>query len=50
MSGRTSFGSCTAVYSYVARHPVPAGLTAWAAVSGLRGDTSIEGRAYFDDL
>jgi len=28
---------------------VPAGLTGWAAVNGLRGDTSIETRADFDN-
>jgi exopolysaccharide biosynthesis polyprenyl glycosylphosphotransferase len=35
---------------YQARHRVPAGMTGWAAVNGLRGDTSIEERAYFDNL
>jgi exopolysaccharide biosynthesis polyprenyl glycosylphosphotransferase len=35
---------------YGARHRAPAGLTGWAAVEGLRGDTSIEHRAYFDNL
>ncbi|GAB7190007.1 exopolysaccharide biosynthesis polyprenyl glycosylphosphotransferase [Kineococcus sp. NUM-3379] len=34
---------------YMARHRVPAGLTGWAAVHGLRGDTSIEDRARFDN-
>ena len=34
---------------YVARHRVPAGLTGWAQVHGLRGDTSIEDRARFDN-
>jgi len=34
---------------YVARHRVPAGLTGWAQVHGLRGDTSIEERARFDN-
>jgi lipopolysaccharide/colanic/teichoic acid biosynthesis glycosyltransferase len=28
---------------------VPAGLTGWAQVHGLRGDTSIEDRARFDN-
>ena len=34
---------------YVARHRVPSGLTGWAAVHGLRGDTSIADRAMFDN-
>ncbi len=34
---------------YVARHRVPAGLTGWAQVHGLRGDTSIQERARFDN-
>ena len=34
---------------YDARHRVPAGLTGWAQVHGLRGDTSIEDRARFDN-
>ena len=34
---------------YPARHRVPAGLTGWAQVHGLRGDTSIEDRARFDN-
>ena len=34
---------------YVARHRVPAGLTGWAQIHGLRGDTSIEDRARFDN-
>ena len=34
---------------YVARHRVPAGLTGWAQVHGLRGDTSISDRARFDN-
>ena len=33
---------------YAARHRVPAGLTGWAQVNGLRGDTSIEDRVRFD--
>ncbi|MCU1674556.1 MAG: exopolysaccharide biosynthesis polyprenyl glycosylphosphotransferase [Frankiales bacterium] len=35
---------------YTARHRVPAGLTGWAQVHGLRGDTSIEERARFDNF
>ena len=34
---------------YTARHRVPAGLTGWAQIHGLRGDTSIEHRATFDN-
>jgi exopolysaccharide biosynthesis polyprenyl glycosylphosphotransferase len=34
---------------YAARHRVPGGLTGWAAVNGLRGDTSIGSRACFDN-
>ncbi len=34
---------------YTARHRVPAGLTGWAQVHGLRGNTSIEERAVFDN-
>ncbi len=34
---------------YPARHRVPAGLTGWAQVHGLRGDTSIADRARFDN-
>jgi exopolysaccharide biosynthesis polyprenyl glycosylphosphotransferase len=34
---------------YTNRHRVPAGLTGWAQVNGLRGDTSIEDRASFDN-
>ena len=36
--------------SYQSRHRVRAGLTGWAAVNGLRGDTSIEERAQFDNI
>lgn len=36
--------------SYTARSRVPAGLTGLAAVNGLRGDTSIEDRARYDNL
>jgi exopolysaccharide biosynthesis polyprenyl glycosylphosphotransferase len=35
--------------SYEARHRVPSGLTGWAQVHGLRGDTSIADRARFDN-
>ncbi|WP_449064659.1 sugar transferase [Planomonospora algeriensis] len=34
---------------YGNRHRVPAGITGWAQVHGLRGDTSIEDRARFDN-
>jgi exopolysaccharide biosynthesis polyprenyl glycosylphosphotransferase len=34
---------------YTARHRVPSGLTGWSQVHGLRGDTSIEERARFDN-
>jgi exopolysaccharide biosynthesis polyprenyl glycosylphosphotransferase len=35
---------------YMARHRVPVGLTGWAQVHGLRGDTSISDRARFDNF
>jgi exopolysaccharide biosynthesis polyprenyl glycosylphosphotransferase len=35
---------------YVARHRVPAGLTGWAQVHGLRGDTDIGDRVAFDNF
>jgi exopolysaccharide biosynthesis polyprenyl glycosylphosphotransferase len=35
--------------SYEARHRVPSGLTGWAQIHGLRGDTSIADRARFDN-
>jgi exopolysaccharide biosynthesis polyprenyl glycosylphosphotransferase len=35
---------------YGARHRVPCGLTGWAQVHGLRGNTSIEDRARFDNF
>ena len=38
-----------AVPGYLERHRAPAGLTGWAQVNGLRGDTSIEERARFDN-
>jgi len=38
-----------AVQGYDDRHRVPAGLTGWAQVHGLRGDTSIADRALFDN-
>jgi exopolysaccharide biosynthesis polyprenyl glycosylphosphotransferase len=38
------------VRRYDDRHRVPVGLTGWAAVHGLRGDTSIEERADFDNF
>ncbi len=34
---------------YDARHRVPCGLTGWAQIHGLRGDTSIEERARYDN-
>ncbi|MFI0351830.1 exopolysaccharide biosynthesis polyprenyl glycosylphosphotransferase [Actinomadura sp. 9N407] len=34
---------------YALRHRVPAGMTGWAQVNGLRGDTSIELRAKYDN-
>jgi exopolysaccharide biosynthesis polyprenyl glycosylphosphotransferase len=38
------------VYSgYPDRHRVPAGITGWAQIHGLRGDTSIEDRVRFDN-
>jgi lipopolysaccharide/colanic/teichoic acid biosynthesis glycosyltransferase len=40
----------TARYAhYTARHRMPVGLTGWAQVNGLRGDTSIDDRARFDN-
>ncbi len=35
---------------YSARHRVPCGLTGWAQIHGLRGDTSIAERAHFDNF
>lgn len=34
---------------YAARHRIPAGLTGWAAIHGLRGDTSLFERAVYDN-
>ncbi|CAN5892793.1 exopolysaccharide biosynthesis polyprenyl glycosylphosphotransferase [soil metagenome] len=34
---------------YMARHRVPAGVTGWAQINGLRGDTDISDRARFDN-
>jgi exopolysaccharide biosynthesis polyprenyl glycosylphosphotransferase len=34
---------------YMARHRVPSGMTGWAQVHGLRGDTSVADRARFDN-
>jgi exopolysaccharide biosynthesis polyprenyl glycosylphosphotransferase len=39
----------TDVYGYKDRHRLPVGLTGWAQIHGLRGDTSIEERARFDN-
>jgi exopolysaccharide biosynthesis polyprenyl glycosylphosphotransferase len=39
----------THIPRYGARHRVPVGLTGWAQAHGLRGDTSIEDRARFDN-
>ncbi|WP_255450175.1 exopolysaccharide biosynthesis polyprenyl glycosylphosphotransferase [Skermania sp. ID1734] len=35
---------------YSHRHRIPAGLTGWAAIHGLRGDTSIQDRALHDNF
>jgi exopolysaccharide biosynthesis polyprenyl glycosylphosphotransferase len=40
----------SSVPGYEARHRVPVGLTGWAAVNGLSGDTSITERARFDNF
>jgi exopolysaccharide biosynthesis polyprenyl glycosylphosphotransferase len=39
----------TDIPGYGDRHRVPVGITGWAQVHGLRGDTSIEERARFDN-
>jgi exopolysaccharide biosynthesis polyprenyl glycosylphosphotransferase len=36
--------------NYESRHRLPAGVTGWAQVHGLRGDTSIEERVSFDNF
>ncbi|MGW4793291.1 sugar transferase [Nonomuraea sp. NPDC004297] len=38
-----------AIPGYDGRHRMPVGITGWAQVHGLRGDTSIEDRARFDN-
>ena len=38
-----------AIHGYEERHRVPVGVTGWAQIHGLRGDTSIEDRAVFDN-
>ena len=38
-----------AITRYDDRHRVPVGMTGWAQIHGLRGDTSIEDRARFDN-
>lgn len=40
---------CVEHEEYVWRHRVPVGLTGWAQVNGLRGDTSIRERARYDN-
>ena len=40
---------CAAFPRYVHRHRLPVGMTGLAAVNGLRGDTSIDDRARFDN-
>ncbi|HEX5017081.1 MAG TPA: sugar transferase [Actinomycetes bacterium] len=43
----SQFGSQVPSYSH--RHRVPVGITGWAQINGLRGDTSIDERARFDN-
>lgn len=38
------------IHRYGERHRVPGGLTGWAAVHGLRGDTSVQERADLDNF
>jgi lipopolysaccharide/colanic/teichoic acid biosynthesis glycosyltransferase len=38
------------INGYHDRHRLPVGLTGWAQVNGLRGDTSIPERARYDDF
>lgn len=38
------------IYRYTHRHRIKAGVTGWAQVNGLRGDTSIEERVLFDNF
>lgn len=40
----------TSVPGYQGRHRVPVGLTGWAAINGLRGDTSIAERSRYDNF
>ncbi|MGH3470563.1 MAG: sugar transferase, partial [Nocardioidaceae bacterium] len=41
---------CRKFPQYVSRHRVPVGLTGWAQINGLRGDTDISDRADFDNF